>query len=316
MRGRCFFFVLSMPRRAPIFGVLAAALGICAVGLASQLPVAQLRAYDLGAIPGAGAARWTSLGHPTLVANLWWLRAVQYMGDDGADRRGWDKLYPAVDLVTDLDPRHGYAYQVAGIVLGGVDRTAESNALFEKGTRNCPDRYILPFQRAVNAFLYEGDYAAAARWFEAAARVPGAPADRMRRFAATMFVKGDKFDAAAALLRESLGKADDDESRKSILQQLDQVELERRADAIEHAAAVYAARHGFAPALPEALVLEGLLPEIPADPFGGVLYVDPEGRVRSTVHPYRFERPLTATGRAEHRDSVQQNIQELEKKLR
>jgi hypothetical protein len=305
-----------MSRHAHISGTLAAALGVCAVVLASRLPVAQLRAYDLGAIPTATAARWTSLGHPTLVANLWWLRAVQYMGDDRANQRGWDKLYPAVDLVTDLDPRHGYAYQVAGIILGGVDRTDESNALFEKGIRNVPDRYILPFQRAVNALLYEGDYPGAARWFEAAARVPGAPAARMRTYAAAMLVKGDKFDAASALLQESLGKAEDDESRKSILNQLDQVELERRGNAIEHAVSIYVARHGYPPVLLEALVLEGLLPEIPADPFGGALYLDAEGRVRSTVHAYRYARPLTAAGRADQVDSIQQRIQDMEKKLR
>jgi hypothetical protein len=316
MRGRCFLFVHSMPRRARIYGMLAAALGVCAVVLASRLPVAQLRAYDLPAIPSATAARWTSLGHPTLVANLWWLRAVQYMGDDLANKRGWERLYPAVDLVTDLDPRHGYAYQVTGIVLGGVDRTAESNAMFEKGIRNVPDRYILPFQRAVNAFLYEGDYPTAARWFEAAARVPGAPAARMRGYAAAMLVKGDKHDAAVAILKESLAKAEDDESRKGILQQLDQVELERRAAVIEGAASIYVARHGFPPLVLEVLVLEGLLPEIPADPFGGALYLDPEGRVRSTVHEYRYARPLTAADRAQHADSAQQQILDLEKKLR
>ncbi len=47
--------------------------------------------------PAPTVLRWLSLGHPTLAANLLWLRAVQYIGEPGADERGWDKLYPVVD---------------------------------------------------------------------------------------------------------------------------------------------------------------------------------------------------------------------------
>lgn len=296
--------------------ILAAVLGLLSAAVASRFPVARQRAYDLAAVPSAQAARWTSAGHPTLVANLWWLRAVQYMGDDRADERGWEKLFPAVDLVTDLDPRHGYAYQVAGIMLGGAGRFAESDAIFEKGFRNVPGRYILAFQRAVNAFLYEGDYPEAAHWFEAASHVPGAPAARMRAYAAAMLAKGDQHEAAVALLKESLQAAEDDETRQSLGKQLDQVELEYRATVVEKAAAVYAARHGFPPAVLELLVLEGLLPELPADPFGGMLYLDPEGRVRSTVHQRRFERPFTPAERTQHLDSLKQQTRDLEKKNR
>jgi tetratricopeptide (TPR) repeat protein len=296
--------------------ILAAVLGLLSAAVASRFPVAQQRAYDLAAVPSAQAARWTSAGHPTLVANLWWLRAVQYMGDDRADERGWDKLYPAVDLVTDLDPRHGYAYQVAGVMLGGAGRFAESDAIFEKGFQNVPGRYILAFQRAVNAFLYEGDYPEAARWFEAASRVPGAPAARMRAYAAAMLAKGDQHAAAVALLEESLRAAEDDDTRQSLRKQLDQVELEYRATVVEKAAAAYAARHGFPPAVLQLLVLEGLLPEIPADPFGGMLYLDADGRVRSTVHQRRFERPSTPAERSQHLDSLKQQTRDLEKKNR
>jgi tetratricopeptide (TPR) repeat protein len=283
-----------MTNRSFSLGMLAVALGAAAAGVASRFPVAQQRPYDLAGVPRSDTARWTSLGHPTLVANLWWLRAVQYMGDPAADQRGWEMLYPAVNLVTDLDPGHGYAYQVAGIVLGGAGRVEESNALFEKGARLVPDRYILSFQRAVNAFLYQGDYAAAAQWFERASRVPGAPAARMRAYAAAMFVKGDQHDRAVALLTESLAAAEDEETRRNIREQLDQVELEQRADVLERAAAVYRTRHGAPPVNLLLLVADGLIPALPVDPFGGRLYLDDDGRVRSTVHPRRYERPDSA----------------------
>ncbi len=275
---------------------MAIALGIASGAVASRFRVAQARAYELAVIPSPAAARLSSAGHPTLVANLWWLRAVQYMGDPLADQRGWDRLYPAVDLLTDLDPGHGYAYQVAGILLGAAHRIPESNALFEKGCRNVPGRYILYFQRAVNAFLYQGDYAEAARWFDAASHVPGAPVDRMRGYAATMFAKGDEHDKALALLSESLLAAEDEDTRVRIRGQIAQVELEYRASRIEGAAEAYRERYFVAPFAIAALVMDGLLDSVPDDPFGGVLYLDGEGRVRSSVHHQRFLRPENLDG--------------------
>jgi hypothetical protein len=73
--------------------------------LARNLDTGRLRPYDVGIVPKASTLRWLSLGHPTLAANLLWLKAVQYIGDPRANERGWDKLYPLADVVTDLDPR-------------------------------------------------------------------------------------------------------------------------------------------------------------------------------------------------------------------
>jgi hypothetical protein len=41
-------------------------------------------------------------------------------------------------------------------------------------------------------------------------------------------------------------------------------------------------------------VTEKLLAEIPADPHGGELYLDEDGRVRSTANPFRFSKPEPA----------------------
>jgi hypothetical protein len=131
--------------------------------LARNLDTGRLRPYDVGIVPKASTLRWLSLGHPTLAANLLWLKAVQYIGDPRANERGWDKLYPLADVVTDLDPRHGYAYQVAGTLLSTFGHVPESSAILEKGTRALPDRYILPYLRAFNAFYYDDDWTTAGR---------------------------------------------------------------------------------------------------------------------------------------------------------
>jgi tetratricopeptide (TPR) repeat protein len=259
-------------------------------GLAGRLETRQLAPYDVGIIPGAPALRWLSLGHPTLAANLLWLKAVQYIGDPRANERGWDKLYPLVDTITDLDPRNGYAYYVAGTLLSPMGRVVESNAILEKGTRARPDLYILPYSRAFNAFYYDDDWTSAGRFAEISARTPGAPA-HVRQNVLAYYVKGQRADAAVAFLEQTLSEARDPETRKSVEAQLSQALLERDAARLDDAVEKWRSRYVIGPILLEQLVTEGLLPSVPADPHGGELYVDDDGRVRSTANPYRFARP-------------------------
>lgn len=289
-----FFWILA--RRGLAYLGLAVVLAAMAALAASRIAVAQQRPYDVDYVPRAAALRLWSVGHPTLAANLWWLKAVQYMGEPRAAERGWDRLYPVLDLITDLDPRHGYVYQVGGNVLASEGRVDESNALLEKGTRNVPDRYIIPFHRAVNAFLYEGRYAEAARWFEVASRRPNAP-PHLAEYVSAMYVKGDAPEAAVRFLAHLYERAEDEESRTALRKQLDQAVLERDAALIEDAAHAYEARHGFPPIALGQLEQEGLLSGVPPDPFGGFYYLDPEGRVRSSVSGRRLERPPSAEER-------------------
>jgi hypothetical protein len=276
--------------------VQATAFSACALAtwmLASRLDAGKLRPYDVGIVPRASTLRWLSLGHPTLAANLLWLRTVQYIGDPRANERGWEKLHPLVDAVTDLDPRHGYAYQVAGTLLGSYGFVPESNAILEKGTRALPDRYILPYLRAFNAFYYDDDWTTAGRYAEISARTPGAPA-HVRQNVLAYYVKGQRADAAVEFLEQSLAETKDPETRKAVEAQLLQANLERDAARIDGAVQAWRGRYLVGPLLLEQLVGEKLLPTIPVDPFGGELYVDDEGRVRSTANPYRFSKPEPA----------------------
>ena len=276
-----------------VFVALAAATAFCA----ARLSVAEERPYDIAVVPSAKVLRWLSLGHPTLAANLLWLRAVQYIGEPRANERGWEKLYPVVDALTDLDPRHGYAYQVAGVVLGSGGRTAESNAILEKGTRNVRDRYILPYLRAFNAFYYDDDWPTAGRFAEISARTPGAP-DHVRQNVLAYYVKGKRADAAVAFLEQSLAEARDPDTRKAVESQLRQARLEQEVAHLDEAADEWRRRYQAGPFGLWQLLDEGLVSSIPPNPLGGELYVGEDGRIHSTANPFRFSRPEPASLRS------------------
>jgi hypothetical protein len=298
-------------RPLALLALAAALLG--ASGLAARrMRVVAERPYDVAFVPAASTVRWLSLGHPTLAANLNWLRVVQYIGEPRGDERGWSRLRPLLELVTDLDPRHGYAYQVGANGLASAGLVADSDAILEKGTRNVPNRYILPFHRAVNAFLYEGDYALAGRWFEIAARTPGAP-DHLREYVLAMYVKGDAAEAAISFLGHLEAAAQDDESRKAIRAQIDQAVVERDAAALEEAAARFRERFGVRPVALGQLVAEGLVPAIPPDPFGGSYVLDADGRVRSTKHARRFQPPPSKAERERAMGAAYLQLKTLEK---
>lgn len=297
-----------MRRRAAALLLVALAL-ICAkvaVGRHSQVR-ATLAPYDLAYVPRPAAVRWLSLGHHTLAADLYWLRTVQYMGDPRANARGWDKLLPVLDLVTDLDPRHGYAYQVGGNILASVGRVEESNRILEKGFARLPERYILPFHRGVNAFMYAGDYSLAGQWFERAARSPGAPL-HMREAVMAMYVKGDQAGSAIRFLNEMLAVTEVPESRRALEAQLQQAQLEEVALLLDAAAETFHERFQRFPLSAAELLVAGLIERVPADPYGGHFTFDEEGRARSSVQPRRIMRPASAAERADSLDSLRANL--------
>ena len=254
---------------------------------AGRLHALRERPYDVTVIPPARVVRIASLGHPTLAGNLYWLRAVQYVGDPRANERGWEHLYPLLDLVTDLDPGHGYAYQVGGVILGTARRVAESNALLEKGIRALPTRYILPLLRAFNAFYYQDDYTAAGRFAEIAARTPGAPR-HVSAEALAFLVKGNRAELAVAFLEQMVAEATDPETRAALQRELKQARLERDAQVLDSALERYRERYGLTPFTLQLLVVEGLVARIPPDPFGGVFVVGADGRAHSSVNAFRF----------------------------
>jgi tetratricopeptide (TPR) repeat protein len=281
-------------RLARALHALTAALLVAAtIVAAGHLRAVREKPYDVEVVPPPAALRWLSLGHPLLAANFYWLKTVQYIGEPRADYRGWEKLFPLVQLITDLDPGHGYAYQVAGVVLASAGRVEESNAILEKGTRNVPNRYILPYLRAFNAFYHQGDWELAGRWAELAAKEPGAP-EHVKRNVLAYYVKGGRAEAAIAFLENVLAETNDPESRKKLEEELAQARFEREAERLDEAVAAYRTRFGTSPASVATLVTAGVLDRLPREPYGGAWILGPDGRVRSTAHEFRFAPAPTA----------------------
>lgn len=285
--GRAVPFSAMHPLRLPL-AVAAVALAGSAVASLAMADRILLRPYDVALIPSGATARLAALGHRTFLSDLYWLSAVQYIGDPRGDERGWDKLYPLVDLVTDLDPRHGYAYQTAGIVLSAAGRLEESDAILEKGIARGPPYWTYPYYLAFNAWFYRGDMAAGARWAEVAARTPGA-SPNISHLAVSLASKSGTPEDAIEMLREIRPTVKDEATLSRIDEQMKLAVLERDAQALEREARRFEAERGRPIRSLEDLVREGYLTAIPEDPFGGrYRWHAVEGRVHSSANPFRF----------------------------
>jgi len=284
---------------------LAAALAVLAGGAAAGRALLEPEASRIGRIrdpswlPEGRLVRAGSLGQRLTLSDVYWLKCVFYVGEGVLDPyRGWAALYPLAEIVTDLDPRFGYAYQVAGSNLSGLaGRYEESDRLLLKGMRNVPDRWSLPFVYAVNKFLYEGDYLEAARYARRAAEVGHRP--HLALLAANLSLVTDaeqEYQIAAEFLRESIAQADSDDLRRQLEERLVKVKTYDVLSHVEKAIAAFRDRHIRLPLDLSELVAERLIPELPGDPSGGaILYDGATGAVRSSVLGAR--NPLRVTQR-------------------
>ncbi len=237
-------------------------------------------------LPNGRQLRAVSLGQRLLLADFYWLKLVQYVGETVmAKENRWEALYPLADVVTDLDPRYGYVYQVAGSNLSGLaHRYDEADRILEKGMRNVPNRWSLPFTRAVNKFLYEGKFAEAASYARRAAEVGRRP--HLALLAANLALVTDEeaeYRSAAEFLRESIAQADTAELREELSQRLTKVQTYRAISTVERAVRLFRERHVRRPLSVDELVLRGFLAAPPRDPSGGRIVYDPAtGEARST----------------------------------
>ena len=99
--------------RATLALLLSAAIGVAAVARVTLEPESSTRGAvrDPAWLPSGWVLRTASFGQRLLLADLYWLRAVSYIGETllaKSDR--WEALLPLAEIVTDLDPRFGYVY--------------------------------------------------------------------------------------------------------------------------------------------------------------------------------------------------------------
>ncbi len=228
------------------------------------------------------AVRRMSLSFAPFVADVYWVRAVQYYGGtrlSESSKKRYDLLYPLLDITTSLDPRFNIAYRFGSIFLaenypGGAGRPDLAVTLLEKGFRANPTRWQYLQDIGFVYYWWVGNYQEAARWFDKAADIPGAPWWMRSLAAVTKAEGGDR--RGSRMLWQSLRDTGDNEwLRNNATWRLTQLDALDAIDRLTAIAAAFKARTGEFPASWDTLVRAGLLRARPLDPTGSPYVLDP-----------------------------------------
>jgi tetratricopeptide (TPR) repeat protein len=133
-----------------------------------------------------------SLSFKPLLADLYWIRAVQYFGgtriaaqearDSGREApvSHYDLLYPLLDVTTTLDPQFNIAYRFGSIFLAegypnGPGQPQLAIKLLDKGFAANPTKWQYVYDKAFVYYWSVRDYQQSAHWFSEAAKIKGSP---------------------------------------------------------------------------------------------------------------------------------------------
>ena len=283
---------------------LIVALGVAAVGL----QVARERRFPADAVApellyvqSPAVITRMALGFDALVADLYWIRTIQYYGSrrlSSNPTKNYDLLYPLLDRITSLDPYFTTAYRFGAFFLsedkpGGAGRSDLAIRLLEKAMARHPERWEYPYDVGFVHYRH-ADYKTAADWFLRAADIPGS-ANWLRPLAAVTLTSGGDASSSRVLWRTLL-ESEVDWLRRTAEQRLTQLDAIDQIAQLESLTAEYERRYGNPPTSWEDMVRTGLLRGIPLDPAGHPYVLNPWwGDVtvseQSPLWPLPTERP-------------------------
>jgi len=195
-------------------------------------------------VPTPERARALSFGFEPVIADYYWIQALQVVGDPERPARRNQTVSALIDLVTGLDPWVDHPYRFAALWLTETeDEVRHANRLLEKGIAYHPLDWRNRFYLGYNLFFYLEDNARAADALESALASPGAP-DYLGSFVTRLRASGDSLDTAVLFLQQLIAQTEDEYAKAEYLNVLDEIETERRARMLDRARAEFQRRNG------------------------------------------------------------------------
>lgn len=214
----------------------------------------------------SGAFDKFNLGLKTVLADYFWLDAIQYYGGWREDHN-YQKLADYLKLTTELDPKFSYPYAFSALVLPS-ENIQEGYTIAEKGVSENLNDWQIPYFLATSYHLYKEDKALASKYFDIAARTPGAP-DNLSYVSAAYNSAPNNRSTALTIWQAIYDNSTDPEARDRAKNYIYHFELMNFYD---EAAAKYQQKNGSWPQTPEDLINGGIVVSLPADPFGFIFY--------------------------------------------
>lgn len=288
-----------MRTRWALLGMAAAAAAV--VALQAQLPGSGDAHERRGPLPQPRFARLVSLGFDALLADTYWLEAVQLVGATPKDASPHAaRIGRLISLVTRLDPWVDHPYRFAALWMTNAPESVRSaNRILERGIGFHPEEWRNRFYLGFNHFFYLGERRRAAEVLEGAVELEGAPL-YLDRLVARLRADAGSLDAAAQFLATLVAETPDERAREGYRDALREIEAERRARRLDRARRRFRAKKGRDIRSVRELARGpgAVLDRLPAEPNGAGWRLDPaSGEIVSREYGSRYELRMTETDR-------------------
>jgi tetratricopeptide (TPR) repeat protein len=216
----------------------------------AQLLPAEDRLYLKGS-----AAKRMSLAFNAIVADWYWMRALQYVGRkavqhgniriDNLSELDLKLLAPLLDAAATLDPKFMAVYEYGAVVLPTIDDSdadEDAIALLKKGIAANPDAWRL-YHHLGYIYWQRGDYKSASEAYRTGAGLAGAPA-WMKGMEANMLVGGASPQLAREIYGRMLEQSNDEQVKVFAVYRLAQLDSMDERAAVTRLLSDYSARTG------------------------------------------------------------------------
>jgi hypothetical protein len=237
---------------------------------------------ELAYFPSGFMLRVMAVGYQAVLADVVWLRFIQYYGEHRMIDLRFDYMYNILDILTTLDPRFFYAYSLGGLMLThDAKKPDQAMKLMRKGMIANPDDWRQPFMYAFINYVFLRKYRIAEAYFRISAQKPGA-SDRPRRWAAFLRYKkmGDLetgLNMWADLYKTTLNQ----EEKAIAAMYIRDITMEIHLKMMNRKIADFEKKFGRKPFYLRELVKAGMLDSIPTEPHGEK-YIINNGQAETT----------------------------------
>lgn len=232
-------------------------------------------------------ARWLSLGFRDAVADWYWIRAANYIGDERNEQVGFATLPQLVEVSIQLAPRFTAPYRYGGMMIaqsyadGHTLHVPEAISVLKRGVAQFPDDVWLGLLLALHYSLYSREFGLAAAELERIAKLPGAPT-YAAPLAARLLAADGNLEGAETLTGRLMQGVEDPVLLARLAARRAEIETERGIQLVERAIQEFKRQQGRLPTSLDELTQLHLLEGLPPLPEGGTWRFDAATGVVST----------------------------------
>jgi len=226
-------------------------------------------------LPDAKYARFMTFGFDNVIADYLYLWSIQFFSEKN-DIDRFARIENVFNYITELDPKYIEAYRIGSMIIvkdvyerhgieNGIDMAFR---LYDKGIKNNPEDWLLPFEAANTANFDFKDPEKANEYYKIAYESPHIPEKYKQRLRTSIGSSMEKFNRVEALVYwiDLFQKAEDEVVRNIAYAHYYDLKIELDIEYIKKKILIFEQRHKVKPPRLSDLLKSGIARQLPRDP--------------------------------------------------